>query len=390
MKKFTILFALYFIGISIIKAQPIMYRTNGTYGSGIYSLDSLPNSNFVFAIRGGIYPNYHVIIRADSSGNILWQKNTLSSALEQAFVPEVVGSKNNIYYTAQLNTSNGTKFTITKLNSQANTLWVKDFQSNGSNFKNATTEDFNGGIIMGGGGCSGNNFLIRIDSSGNFVWKKQYLTTDMFGSAVQALQKTKDHHFVVASQKQTSQSKHSMLIYKVDTLGNIDWMKELTVDTLSSHIFWPTSIREDNLGNIYITSLITTPYPELQTLLKLDPNGNLVFFSQVIGADLEFNDVFFDNNNTPIVIGKGYFTRPNKLYGLTIKFDENSGGILDARKIINNETYPDSTICFRKAIKLNSNKTIIAGDYFECYVNIIDNSFMQTCISETLNLSVNN
>ena len=111
----------------------------------------------------------------------------------------------------------------------AQTLFKKTYGGAGNDLCNAAVQAFDGGFLLAGStGTNGNGnsdgYLVKIDSTGNYLWSKMYggLEIETFNSIIE----TQDSGIVmVGTTNSTGTGGYEIYVVKTDSLGNLLWTK---------------------------------------------------------------------------------------------------------------------------------------------------------------------
>jgi hypothetical protein len=99
---------------------------------------------------------------------------------------DVIESSAGNFYVAAASTEYGGSVMIIKLNSAGSVLWQKNYSVGGNfltTFFLSQSVGQDDGFVFGGGQCAYSNFIIQCDANGNVAWQKQYIHSA--GSGVQ-------------------------------------------------------------------------------------------------------------------------------------------------------------------------------------------------------------
>lgn len=280
------------------------------------------------------------ISKLDASGNFIWAKNMggPGSDIVNSIAVDLAG---NVYITGQfqgtadfdpnagvfnLTSASGDDTFISKLDVSGNFVWAKSIVGGGGNdecrsialdkagntyvaghFSNTADFDPNAGIynLSAAGGAIG--FVLKLDSSGNFIWAKNWggdinnisidkwnnvYSTGNFGGTVDFDPNAGVYNLTGANS--------DIFISKLDSLGNFVWAVGMLGGPQTQN--GGASIANDTLGNVYTTgSFIDTvdfdPGPGVYNLIttpaggagggfvsKLDALGNFAWAKLVDGA----------------------------------------------------------------------------------------------------------
>ncbi len=263
--------------------------------------------NFIWAINiGASGSEYGKAIKLDANGDIL------IAGCFQGTVDFDPGA-GVINATA----TGGTDMFILRLDAGGNFIWVKDIGSSYTDPKSLTidnsgnilttgvfsgTSDFDPGAGITSLTGQGNNdiFVLKLTSTGNFVWAKaigesgydngESITVDVTGSCYVTgyFQNTADFDPGAGMYSLTAAGGDEIFIFKLDASGNFAWAKR--IGNTGSDL--GRSITSDASNNIYLTGFFTgttdfdpdagvfnlVPGAALDAfILKLNSSGNLVW-----------------------------------------------------------------------------------------------------------------
>ncbi|MBL7920573.1 MAG: T9SS type A sorting domain-containing protein [Bacteroidia bacterium] len=265
------------------------------------------NGNFIWAKNiGSTDSEYGKALKIDANGDILIA-GTFQGTVD--FDPNA-GINN-------LTATGGTDMFILRLDANGNFIWAEDIGSSYTDPKSLTIDN-NGNILTTGvfSGVNdfdpgaavfsitgqGNNdiFVLKLTSSGNFVWAKavgesgfdngESVTVDATGNCYVTgyFQNTADFDPGAGTYSLTSTGGDEIFIFKLDLSGNFVWAKR--IGNTGSDL--ARSIISDASNNIYLTGFFTgtTDFdpdagvfnlvaggPLEAFILKLNSSGNLVW-----------------------------------------------------------------------------------------------------------------
>ncbi|MBE7440905.1 MAG: T9SS type A sorting domain-containing protein [Flavobacteriales bacterium] len=278
------------------------------------------------------------VIKLDSLGNLIWAKRMGSESIYSEGLSIKTDSLGNVYTTGRVSANISTPaqfgpFSITaggifiqKQDSNGNTLWVKAIsQPSGSSGSRGISLDIdNNGNIYSTGFFQGtadfdpsNNtysvtsegsfdiYILKLDSSGNFLWVNTYgstlhdagfsLSLDNQGDLCVTgyYQGTIDFDQGSEVHNLTTKGEEDIFILKMDTSGSFIWAKSIGSVWTDLGSF----ISNDKHGNIYVNghyrnTVDFDPNIGISNLigngsasgfiLKLDSNGNFVWVKSLI------------------------------------------------------------------------------------------------------------
>jgi hypothetical protein len=281
---------------------------NNIYVTGCFkgTVDFDPNGGTLNLTSGGLMDMF--IVKLSSTGIFLWAKSMGSSENDcgQSITTDASG---NLYLTGwfdgtvdfdpnagvvNLVSQGTTDVVITKLDSDGNLIWAKSIGSSGyefgykieidesnnvyvaGGFENTVDFDPNGGVfeLL----CNGSTdvFILKLNSSGNFIWAKSFGSLDYDNAFSLALDASKNVYITGVFRGTvdfdpnsgvsniTSQASSSLFISKLDSLGNYVWAGSIDG---SQSINNASDIVADNFGYIYLAGDFS------QGPSDFDPNG---------------------------------------------------------------------------------------------------------------------
>tara|TARA_B100001778_G_scaffold248604_1_gene208897 strand:- start:168 stop:1427 length:1260 start_codon:yes stop_codon:yes gene_type:complete len=168
--------------------------------------------------------------------------------------------------------------TIIKTDFNGNIEWKNDYFNQ---FSLASIKEINsGGYIVTGSesGQPGPVFVMKLDDNGTTLWKKHPIlslpNTGVYGESIQP---TNDNGFIIGCDGNNTGDTINY-IFKVDSLGNLEWDKIFN-DSLKSSRTRVIQLFDGNyLAYGQISETISTPlHIEKSWLIKLDINGNVIW-----------------------------------------------------------------------------------------------------------------
>ena len=231
------------------------------------------------------------IMKINSSGSVVWTKQfgsvtTPTATGTDLFYSISVDSTGNIYAVgatssalAEANAGGYDIFT-TKLNSAGDVQWIKQYGATtapgatGHDYPFSLTLDASGNIYIGGqtlsplfeaNGGSGDIVLMKLDSSGDITWGKQFGAVTSPGAASSGSDscssvyyKSDSEIYCVGSTAsalgEANGGSSDVLLFKFNSLGVVSWTTQLGATTIGANAAGSDScgkIDLDSSGNIY-------------------------------------------------------------------------------------------------------------------------------------------
>jgi hypothetical protein len=276
-----------------------------------------------------------------------------------------------------LGNNNKSDIYLTKLDSAGNFLWAAQFGSTWSDFSVSMTIDMDQNVICSGifdgtvdfdpgagtynmtSSSSGESFIVKLDSAGNFKWATQRtgysgydrnygLETDSSGNIYTAglFAATSDFDPGVGTNNLTSIGSYDIFVQKLDSDGNSIWVKQMG-GTGADAVAYGMDV--DVVGNIFITGYFTdtvdfNPSIAIADTMKLigDINGDAF----VVRLDNAGNFVWaaglygnFTGYGKDIVVDGLLNVYSYGTFDGTMDFDPNPNNTINFSSGVNNSSY---------------------------------------------------
>jgi hypothetical protein len=299
----------------------VFYKTNFE-GAMAYAIHNTLDGNLIMAGYDGNAAA--LVIKLDTEGNILWDKEYTTTNGEQSFFDIVETTDGFLavgYITPYL--ENTEKFLCLKLNSMGDVVWAKKYDFTTTSefcFDIETTDD--GGFILTGNSDYGEDaaMLAKISSTGDLSWMKQY-TVNGCKLDLNATKNTLNGGFITAGTatlKTFPYTTHA-LILKTSNSGVPEWAeKAQSISTGCDIIVKPTEFLFTMTSNglvILKTDLSGTPLWAKYHYAIYSPS--YMYHSLPSTGLVELSD-------------GGYIYLSNSYYeGSLIRFDQNFNPLFD-------------------------------------------------------------
>jgi hypothetical protein len=222
------------------------------------------------------------IMKTNAAGDTLWVKKykdlgwtgpeAVSETSDGGYI--VAGGKG---YSADANDPHD--LLIMKINSLGDTIWAKRYGGNNDEFVNNMVRTNDGGFILVGGTNSFGNgdydiLLTQIDSSGNLLWSKAYGGA-LEDAGMDILQTSDGGYIVDGVTKNFGAGAYSTLLMKVDSSGNIQWARNYG----ESIDYQLTALAQNSNKEIIIVGIqgVFTSSDRHGCVIKTDSSGSIIW-----------------------------------------------------------------------------------------------------------------
>jgi hypothetical protein len=243
------------------------------------------------------------LVKLDSLGNVLWQKTYGTNLLEQAYsVKETYDG--GLIISAFIYAATSNLFLI-KTNQNGDTLWTKNIGLSGNDYgTNIQLTDDGGFLVVGYTDSNISNgdrdvWLLKLDSTGTLLWSRTYGGTDA-DEGFKLLKLSEGSLLISGYSQSFSSGDRDGWIVKVDSSGNFIWSKSYGSGSYDEF----TSAAEDENGNLYFTGTTESSNNRDLWIVKTDSGGNHLLTKTYGGAQWEWgHDIKKTNGGNFIVTG---------------------------------------------------------------------------------------
>jgi len=269
-----------------------------TYGAvldeGAYSVQQTSDGGYIVAgwtESFGAGASDVLILKLDSSGNIIWQRTYGSTGYEAAH--SIQQTTDGGYIVAGGTDSFGGPYEdiwVLKLNSIGDIIWQKTFGGDYTDYANSIQQTSDGGYIVAGwtnsfGAGELDYWVLKLNSSGDISWQRTY--GGVSSEEANSIYQTSDGGYIVAGYTLSfGAGNFDILILKLDSNGDIEWQNTYG-GPLDEDAF---SIREisDNGFAIAASSNSFGAGNADALIMKLNNLGNIIWQNTYGGAFDEY------------------------------------------------------------------------------------------------------
>lgn len=292
--------------------------------------------------RGGVLPDtfnyakqFLYIVKTNFNGDTIWTKQYYRRAFGIGATKIIQMSDTTfllagriIDYVAYRDSNFSRDVFLVKINSQGDTLWTKTISlGHGDELISNLIKTLDGGYAIYGQVCNQtvtdcDNFLIKLDSIGNFLFSKKYSFNSTSFEQPRGIIELEDSNIYLFGNTQNTPIEEAYLI-KVNYLGEILWQKRYGLDGFRRLGISINKYKNGLILNIVRATNIQDSADPL--IIKIDTSGNII--SQRTYGEFksdEFYTLLIQNDNTIIAVGatrsfnsveyvKGWIVKINEL-----------------------------------------------------------------------------
>jgi hypothetical protein len=173
-----------------------------------------------------------LVFKTDSAANFLWAKSFGGINNENAVkIIELADSGYAVTGTTESYGSGSADIFLVKLDMNGDTVFTRIYGTPNNEIGKSMALTSDGGFILCGknseiinGAIVFKAILLRIDSTGNILWSKEY--GDSLYQEAQSVMQTADGGFIVCGSRDfTSNGNYDILLFRTESSGNIVWSK---------------------------------------------------------------------------------------------------------------------------------------------------------------------
>lgn len=217
-----------------------------------------------------------LLCKMDQNGNIIWNKTYLANSY--SIGKSLIQTNDGGYLIAGDTYGVLNEILLMRTNNMGDTLWTRTIQDTMGLTLRTVFQKNNGSYILSGDLLTFKGFcLIEMDSSGNIVWSKKYLSNGV--ATFQTLQTTNGALFAVGEERGTLDSMRTLCL-QMDSYGNL--LQNKTFQLSGSEMMFAQSVSNTIDSGLIVVGIDysrTSPFKFILTKL----NNNMdVLWTKVI------------------------------------------------------------------------------------------------------------
>jgi hypothetical protein len=242
--------------------------------SALYALTQTSDGGYVwggYLQNSSTYPEYAIVTKLDSSGNILWQR-TFGVA---EYVTDIRQTADGGFIVGGVSPPSPSQIVqawIAKLDFLGKVQWQKLLGSSQSAMANGVIQTSDGGYALAGL-AEANVLAAKLDASGNVKWQTVYTSPSSLGLGYSIVQ-TSDGGYMVGGYD--NDSPFLALALKLSAAGKVQWARGYNISGAASTFF---SARQASDGGYIFSGQFYTGigyyYGYNAWMVKTDVSGNV-------------------------------------------------------------------------------------------------------------------
>ncbi|OHD28181.1 MAG: hypothetical protein A2Y34_07235 [Spirochaetes bacterium GWC1_27_15] len=322
-----------------------------------------------------------LIIKFDGFGNISWKKTINIQNYYQISGKSIYQTSNGDYLVScGANDGNNNYFLLLiRIDSSGNVLWKKNYTFTDTSYKFSQSLDYgkmvqtsDNNYLLYGNTSSANAFIFKIDGNGSLLMQKIYKPVSGY-NYIDNITITKDGGFITAGYKVQSvylgggippTTYYQYWIMKLSNSCTIEWEKEYSTNSIKIN---SVKIEQtNNLNYIFVGNIYST-FNDI-IVFKLNNTGDFIW-KKVIGNsmyNIPYNAYITDTEECIIVGENHYESGSNNKNGLVVSV--NSNGSINYQRCYFYEWYD----MFNNIIKRSDGSYLIGGQHGADYGEITD------------------
>jgi len=288
------------------------------YGySGIWDMTKTSDKNIL--LLSASEEGLSLLLKVDTIGNILWQKDLIRATPEGGFPQKVIETTDSAIIV--LSNISNYLISIVKLDKNGNFIWAKQSEHGNPNLCSDITATENGGFATVSNGCTWSQLITKFNSDGDILWQKYCPNDSQILTSLSFIIHNKDHSLVVSGVGGNT-SYNGLCLFSLNSAGDLQWYKTFQFP-----------------GNIEHKGLIASLNGGYALTGNANPNGSFDYRPFLLHTDNTGNLLWakkYDNNfkSTPnailqladsgyVLTGNINYTNSLDVQMLNIKTDQN-------------------------------------------------------------------
>ncbi len=304
-----------------------------------YAVLQTPDSGFILCGYSSSYPYKYedvYLVKTDSTGQILWEKNYGGNRDERAYSINPVSSGGFIISAEWFDEYiDKTRAYLLKVDENCDTLWTRKYAGDGNvnSIARDALETDDGGFMLCGASYDDEGrgiFLLKTDAEGEALWRK-IIRINEDGWSCDMI-KTRDGGYAICGGTEAAPGYNDFFIVKTDANGDTLWTRSYGYAGDDAAY----SIIQSDEGEYYVTGQAWNVFQPNNTfdilVIKLDEQGDSLWakrYGEESGGEFAYSMDFTDDGN--IVIGGTTRYFPSNNWDMYILKIDTAGSLLSSQ-----------------------------------------------------------
>jgi len=324
-----------------------------------------------------------VLFKNDANGKLMWANKLFSSSTDYYHNGRIVADNNNNTAVLASTVDVGkTKTVVVKVDNLGNVVWSNKYNNGQGEVTNDIAATNDGGYVLTGGGCIGNNlFVHKISANGNSQWFRLIGSTTQHEMGLAVTQLPNDD-LVIAGTTLNASNLQDVIVFRLDMQGNVIW--EMNYGS-SANDFVRSIAQKD--GFIYLAGNTQSVLNSMPFVSKINANSKRLVWNKVLTSATTKSLLDMDIFNNSLTISG--LINSNNGYGN----DDASLTKLDLQgNLVKSIVVGDAANNIAKAISSNGNGLVVLSNLYNGASNIalLDNDLLGYCDYKLSNIQVQN
>ena len=295
-----------------------------------------------------ITPGKARLIRTDTEGDVIWQKDYGGEVDAMFYCPIQTGDDEYVILgqIAASYTRDEEDIYLVKIDGQGNEIWSQTYGGRGMDVGKMIRQTSDGGFIVvgdradefpSGGLYQSDLVLIKTDAEGNEVWTRTY--GDKILYLGWGVAQTPDGGYVLAGWEAKTIPDRDVIAIKTNKNGEVEWSRSWDLDPGDRDGGFDLILTTD--GHVVIAGIASMDDgPRRAVLIKVDLEGNEAWIKEYDtgGEGSEFWDIMEDTDGGYVMAGGRYLTPIDRATGEAVR----QGFIV--------KTDPDGEVLWQRAV----------------------------------------
>jgi len=296
-----------------------MYHESLSLGL-VYDIEPTADNNYVILGHNNDTKACH-ILKIDNNGNSIWATNV--TFLETTWPKEVKEASDGSFYVLTANAIGGkNRPVVIKLTASGAVSWVKEYEHAFDKLANDIDVTSDNGIIITTD-KSGNNYFLKIDSSGSIVWSGETGVWLQEAYSKELIVDNDDNIYVASRAFDTGGGDDGIQLLKMNSTGGFLWSKYYDIGNTGDGLLLIEDFVMENDQLWIVANVQSTSFVQDIFLMRADTTGNINLGKRYSFSDSELaKGIAILGNNKYAIAGEIYVGATLNMEQFIMEVDE--------------------------------------------------------------------